>query len=374
MTGDGTTRALLIAISLSIGCGAPLRSYIDVDTGSADAGNARPFLDAGASDTEADAGILDAGATDTEADAGFLDAGAAPFDAGSVEPPPVQTAAGDRAELSAHTLPTSLACAQSVSASVTMRNVGDTTWTSADHYALGAVNPEDLFLTAGGVVELAHDVAPGATYTFSLGLSAPGPGDYLTQWRMVHGGVADFGDIAAATVSVPCVDGFQAYPAIIDGTFGMPLHEQRIASRNTALLRTGHVVTGDDNVDNAVLGGGSPDGGIWLSGRFHFEIDANGQNTAASFITVFSDEHFAVNGGMFANGELHMGSPAGVDISGLFKNGVVTGYVAEAGNTVTRDDALWLQLSAADQNYLRGVWHGADLSFVHGLMQGTGTH
>ena len=62
----------------------------------------------------------------------------------------------------------------------------------------------------------------------------------------------------------------------------------------------------------------------------------------------------------------------GVDISGLFKNGVVTGYVAEAGAKITWEDGIWNALPLADRNYIRGVWHGADLECVHGVMSGSG--
>jgi hypothetical protein len=277
----------------------------------------------------------------------------------------------DLAVVARHTLPSSLACAASTTATVTMRNTGDTTWSSAANYALHAVNSEDLFLTGSEWIALGGDVPPGGEFTFSFPLSAPGPGNYPTQWQMVRGGVRNFGDVAASSVNVAC-GAFRSFPAVIDGTFTMPAHEQRIASRNAALLRTGNVITGNDAIDNAVLGGGSPDGGIWLSGSFHFEIDAAGQNTAASWITVFSPEHFPVNGGIFPNGEIHMGSPVGVDISGLFKNGVVTGYVAEGGNSISFEGDIWNRLPIADQNYIRGIWHGADLSFVHGRMTGTG--
>lgn len=280
----------------------------------------------------------------------------------------------DGALVVSHSLPTGLSCSGVTTARVTVRNTGDTTWTRDGNYALGAVNPEDVLLTAGDRVDLgpAVAVAPGSEYTFDLVLSAPGAGAYTTEWRMVRGGVRWFGDSATSTVSVVCDGPFRVFPAVIDGRFDMPEHVQRVASRDASLVRLGHVITGNDDIDNAVLGGGSPDGGIWLSGRFHFEIDAFGQNTSASWISVFSDEHYPVNGGIYPNGEIHMGSPAGLDISGLFKNGVVTGYVAEGGAIITRGGDVWNALPVADQNYLRGIWHGADLSYVHGVMSGTG--
>lgn len=351
-----TNEVVVSVLMLAIGCE-------DVDLG-----GRRVIADAAQDDIGT---TLDGGPPGDDADA---DAGTQSTDAGvdaTVIAPDAHTEA-DLAVVVAHTLPTSLACAATTTVSVTMRNVGDTTWTSSANYVLGAVNPEDLFLTSGDRVALGADVAPGGERTFDIVLSAPGAGTYPTQWRMVRGGFYAFGEVATSDVDVVCAGPFRVFPAVIDGRFDMPPHEQRIASRDASLLRTGNVITGDDDIDNAVLGGGSPDGGIWLSGTFHFEIDAAGQNTAASWITVFSDERFPVNGGIYPNGEIHMGSPAGLDISGLFKNGVVTGYVAEAGQVITRDSDIWSRLPMADQNYIRGIWHGADLEYVHGVMSGTG--
>jgi hypothetical protein len=157
------------------------------------------------------------------------------------------------------------------------------------------------------------------------------------------------------------------FPCVIDGSFTMPEHEARIAARNTSLVNRGHVVTRDDAVDNAVLGGGSPDGGIWLSGRFHFEIDAQGQKTDASWITVFSDEHFPVTGGVTGTGEIRMGSPAGVTITGQIIGTTITGKVSEAGMI-----AAVGSLAGLDGNLVSR--DGNDyLEYVHGVMTGTFT-
>jgi hypothetical protein len=157
------------------------------------------------------------------------------------------------------------------------------------------------------------------------------------------------------------------YPGTLVGSFTMPSHEARIAARNTSLVNHGHTVTGDDSIDNAVLGGGSPDGGIWLSGHYAFEIDANGQKTDKSWITVFSDEHFPVTGGVMPDGKIGMASPAGVSITGQIIGNTVVGKVCEAGmiakvgsipgldgNPVTRDGEQYLE-------------------YVHGAMTGTFT-
>ncbi len=278
----------------------------------------------------------------------------------------------DQAAVVVHTLPAQLSCGQATTITVTMRNVGDTTWTAAGEYRLGAVNEQDPF-TMGTRIYFgpADSVAPGQEYTFNIPLVAPSAGTHTTDWRMVRDGVHWFGGTAARSVSVACTSTSAFYPCVIDGQFNMPAHEQRIASRNASLLRTGNVITGNDQIDNAVLGGGSPDGGIWLSGQFHFEIDANGQITSASWITVFSAVQYTVTGGVYPNGEIHMGSPAGLDISGIISGGMISGYVAEAGMSVTRNSSLWNSLSVIDRTNIRGIWHGDDLEYVHGLMSGT---
>lgn len=359
-------QALLVTLALAAGCDGTLGGRSDsgrVDTGrTLDTG---PIADTG---PRADIGPNDAPPL---ADDANIDAATVPPDA-YTSPDAYVNYGNDQAVVVRHTLPSSLACSATTTATVTMRNTGDTTWSGSTNYALHALNSEDVLLTGGEWVSLGADVPPGGEFTFTFGLSAPGAGTYLTRWQMVRGGVRDFGEVAASNVGVACDGPWRVFPVVIDGTFTMPEHEQRIASRNVSLLRLGHSITGNDAIDNAVLGGGAPDGGIWLSGSFHFEIDAGGQATAASWITVFSPEHFPVTGGLYGNGEIHMGSSVGVDISGLLKNGQVTGYVAESGGRLTRGSDVWNRLPLADQNYLRGIWYGDEIVYVHGRMSGTG--
>lgn len=66
-----------------------------------------------------------------------------------------------------------------------------------------------------------------------------------------------------------------------------------------------------------------------------------------------------------------MGSPAGLDISGLISGGTISGHVAEAGMSVTRGDSIWNSMSAIDRNNLRGIWFGDRVEYVHGVMSGT---
>jgi hypothetical protein len=103
------------------------------------------------------------------------------------------------------TLPTQLACSDTLMANVTVRNTGTATWSDAAGYKLGAVGDSDPFYN-GTRVSLGSDtVAPGATYVFTLQLVAPvTPGTVTTDWQMVREGVHWFGGKASSDVDVAC--------------------------------------------------------------------------------------------------------------------------------------------------------------------------
>lgn len=158
------------------------------------------------------------------------------------------------------------------------------------------------------------------------------------------------------------------FPCIIEGNFDMPSHEARIAARNTSLLNHGHNITGEDAVDNEVLGGGAPDGGIWLAGSYHFEIDSVGQKIdGKSWIKVFSDERYPVTGGVTGSGEIWMGSPAaGATITGKIVGSAIEGKVSETGMIAEIDSDMQPNL---DGN--RVTRDGKEcLEYVHGVMSG----
>jgi RHS repeat-associated protein len=71
-------------------------------------------------------------------------------------------------------------------ASVTMQNMGGTTWT-AGSYFLGSENPQANTTWGLNRVELAAPVAPGANATFNFNVTAPSTvGTHNFQWRMVQ--------------------------------------------------------------------------------------------------------------------------------------------------------------------------------------------
>ena len=98
------------------------------------------------------------------------------------------------------TVPTTMTAGQPVSVSVTMRNNGNTTWTAAQGYRLGAINPYDNFNWGMNRVLLgaSDSIAPGQDKVFTWTVTAPAaPGTYNFQWRMVREGVAWFGDLSS---------------------------------------------------------------------------------------------------------------------------------------------------------------------------------
>ena len=148
-----------------------------------------PHADSGSADSRTDPIDSDPGPPDTATDA---------------DP---ATGAEDASELVAHQLPTALACGETFSTRVTMRNTGTLTWGRDGLYKLGAVDDQDPFYERDTRVWLPDgvEVPPGASWSFDFELSAPdSPGTWLTDWQMVHESVRWFGETAAETISVAC--------------------------------------------------------------------------------------------------------------------------------------------------------------------------
>jgi len=120
-------------------------------------------------------------------------------------PPPVNNAA-----FVSQSIPTSMTTGQSYNVSVTMQNTGNTTWTAANLYRLGAQNPHDNQTWGFQRVELDASVAPGQQYTFNFTVRAPTTaGTYNFQWRMVRDGYEWFGPLTTnvqVAVSAPPFD------------------------------------------------------------------------------------------------------------------------------------------------------------------------
>lgn len=83
---------------------------------------------------------------------------------------------------------------ETINVSLSVRNLGPGTWTTAQSYRLGEIgNPG----WAGLRVPLPNDVAPNTTVVFNFTVTAPStPGNYNFQWRMLQEGVQWFGDVS----------------------------------------------------------------------------------------------------------------------------------------------------------------------------------
>lgn len=139
----------------------------------------------------------------------------------------------------------------------------------------------------------------------------------------------------AAVASLGCEG---AYSATID----MPDHEARIASRNISLVNAGHSLTNADGSPrseddlNAILGGGTPDGGIYLSGYANWTTGAQVGTQCpitGGEVNIFGYS-FALNGGINApdiNPEFGFGYEGGPVVGNMTGN-TFTGKVIEGGN------------------------------------------
>jgi hypothetical protein len=127
------------------------------------------------------------------------------------------------------------------------------------------------------------------------------------------------------------------------GSIDPPSHEVRIANRNRQLASIGYTLTGNDAVDNPATGGGGVDGGIYLTGGFAFETDAN-CNVIKS------------NGNIF-------GIPT-----------TATGKVnADKTFTLTAPEAGPLVGSVDGNNHVTGQQQEFGKEWVHGVLNGTFT-
>jgi len=103
-------------------------------------------------------------------------------------------------------VPTTMYAGEPYNVSVTMRNTGNSTWPAGSTFKLGSQNPQDNMNWGLNRVVLTQSVAPGAQVTISFTVSAPGPGKWNFQWRMVQEGVEWFGapsDVRQVTVKLP---------------------------------------------------------------------------------------------------------------------------------------------------------------------------
>ena len=103
-------------------------------------------------------------------------------------------------------VPTTMSPGATYSATITLRNSGNTTWSSVGQYKLGSQSPRDNMNWGLRRVQLpsAAVVLPGQSQTFKFRVTAPvAPGTYSFQWRMLQEGGFWFGaQTPAASVTV----------------------------------------------------------------------------------------------------------------------------------------------------------------------------
>lgn len=76
------------------------------------------------------------------------------------------------------------------------------------------------------------------------------------------------------------------------------------------------------------FGGGGAYGGRYMTGSYHFEIDAIGQQIPGkSWVKIFSDVPYPVTGGIRGDGVIAMGSIGGTEINGAVVNGQPSGRI-----------------------------------------------
>ncbi|MGD9765259.1 MAG: NBR1-Ig-like domain-containing protein, partial [Candidatus Binatia bacterium] len=126
--------------------------------------------------------------------------GVAWFGASTTPVAVVVSGTGRNAAMVSQTVPATMTAGHTYTASVTMQNIGGTTWTAGESYRLGALfghwGGTRVYLAAG------DSIAPGQQKTFTWTVKAPSaPGTYNFQWRMLQEMVAWFGT-ASTNVAV----------------------------------------------------------------------------------------------------------------------------------------------------------------------------
>ncbi len=117
-------------------------------------------------------------------------------------------------------VPKTMTTGETRTVTILMRNAGDSTWTRAEGFELGAEDPSDNTTWGLSRVEIDDAVAvePEAAYTFSFAITAPSTaGEHAFQWRMVHDGTRFGGKTPSKTITVtppPNDAAFASYRAV----------------------------------------------------------------------------------------------------------------------------------------------------------------
>ncbi len=110
---------------------------------------------------------------------------------------------GNGAAIVGHTIPREVRAGSSFNVTITMKNLGSTTWSRRDGYKLGAVGDADPFSPPRRLIGRVATVGPEQSWTFRFKMVAPtAPGNYLTDWQMLREGVERFGPALTVPVRV----------------------------------------------------------------------------------------------------------------------------------------------------------------------------
>lgn len=118
---------------------------------------------------------------------------------------------GNSAQFVSQDVPSTMVAGQTYQVSITMRNVGSTTWVAQSNYRLGAQNPRDnnIWDTSRAYLSSIDSVTTNQQKTFTFNIKAPStPGNYNFQWKMLQEFIEWFGDYTpnkVITVAPPCV-------------------------------------------------------------------------------------------------------------------------------------------------------------------------
>ncbi len=102
----------------------------------------------------------------------------------------------NKAQFIKQTVPARMAPGQVSPVSITLRNIGKTTWASGSGFKLGSQSIQDNMLWGSNRVALATSpTAPGQDQVFTFNITAPAsPGTYSFQWLMLQEGTEWFGE------------------------------------------------------------------------------------------------------------------------------------------------------------------------------------
>ena len=181
-------------------------------------------------------------------------------------PPPTP---GNNAAFVSQSVPTTMTVGQSYSVSVTMRNTGTNTWTSANNHMLGTQNPQDNTTWGNtalgfGRVGLPSSVSPGSQVTFNFTVTAPStPGTYNFQRRMLQHLVEWFGDftpnvaVNVTSASIPNNAAFVSQSVPTTMTAGQSYNvsvTMRNTGTNTWTSANNHMLGTQNPQDNTTWG------------------------------------------------------------------------------------------------------------------------